>query len=110
MFVLVSEYVGSSVRRDELLDAHHDWAHRYYESGHFLVGGPRVPAVGGVGVLRARSRAEVERILAEDPWNAAEVIAYQIIEFDESPAPNRHPAATAFLTSPWTCSPKGSSG
>lgn len=45
----------------------------------FLLPGRRCPD-GGVILCRAQSRAEVEKIIGEDPFNA--VADYRVIEFE----------------------------
>lgn len=99
MFILRSSYTGTAEQLAEHIDAHHDWALRYYESGHFLVGGRRVPATGGIGVARARSREEIEHIVSEDPWLRFGLIEYTIEEFEESGPPGRSSYADDFLRS-----------
>ena len=46
----------------------------------FLLPGRRCPGRGGVILVRAQSRAEVEKIIGEDPFNA--VADYRVIEFE----------------------------
>ena len=46
----------------------------------FLLPGRRCPGRGEVILCRAQSRAEVEKIIGEDPFNA--VADYRVIEFE----------------------------
>ena len=70
MFVLILTYKAPIEKVIELLEAHCCYLDKYYAAGIFLASGPQVPRTGGVILCRAQSRAEVEKIIGEDPFNA----------------------------------------
>lgn len=84
MFVLILTYKAPIEKVLELLDAHRCYLDKYYATGNFLASGPQVPREGGIILCRAESRAEVENMIKEDPFNA--VADYQIIEFEANKA------------------------
>ena len=80
MFVLILTYKAPIEKVIELLEAHCCYLDKYYAAGIFLASGPQVPRTGGVILCRAQSRAEVEKIIGEDPFNA--VADCRVIEFE----------------------------
>ncbi|MFE2247327.1 YciI family protein [Streptomyces lavendulae] len=81
MFVMELTYIAPVESVEEEMDAHLAWLDGYYASGVFLASGRKVPRDGGVILATGVSRAEVERIAAEDPFAVAGVCAYRITEF-----------------------------
>ncbi|KIF03634.1 hypothetical protein PL81_23140, partial [Streptomyces sp. RSD-27] len=68
MFVMELMYTAPIEDVEAEMDAHLAWLDGYYASGVFLASGRKVPREGGVILARGVSRAEVERIAAEDPF------------------------------------------
>ncbi|KJY33925.1 MULTISPECIES: YciI family protein [Streptomyces] len=81
MFVMELMYTAPIEDVEEELDAHIAWLDGYYASGVFLASGRKVPREGGVILARGVSRAEIEKIAAEDPFSVAGVCEYRITEF-----------------------------
>ncbi|MFG2337861.1 YciI family protein [Streptomyces yangpuensis] len=81
MFVMELSYTAPLEAVEEQMDAHIAWLDGYYASGVFLASGRKVPREGGVILAGGVSRAEIERIAAEDPFAVAGVCAYRITEF-----------------------------
>ncbi|OPZ59677.1 MAG: YciI-like protein [Deltaproteobacteria bacterium ADurb.Bin510] len=81
MFVVLLNYTSPIEAIDELLDDHLDYLRQQYASGVFVLSGPQEPRSGGVIIARAASRAELEAILAQDPFQRAGVAEYSLIEF-----------------------------
>ncbi len=80
MFALISKYVKPMEIIDELLEEHRAYLDRYYRTGHFICSGRQEPRVGGVILCKGGDRAEVEAIIAEDPFAIAGAAEYEIIE------------------------------
>ncbi|MCS2250109.1 YciI family protein [Bacteroides fragilis] len=80
MFVLILTYKAPIEKVIELLEAHCCYWISIMLPESFLLPGPQVPRTGGVILCRAQSRAEVEKIIGEDPFNA--VADYRVIEFE----------------------------
>ena len=84
MFILILTYKAPIEKILELLDAHCRYLDKYYATKNFLASSPQVPREVGIILCRAKSRAEVEEIIKEAPFNA--VADYQIIEFEANKA------------------------
>ena len=52
-----------------------------FERGLLLFAAPLQPATGAVGVARAKSRAEIERFFAFDPYRLKGIATYRLVEF-----------------------------
>ncbi|WP_329377216.1 YciI family protein [Streptomyces sp. NBC_01351] len=81
MFVMELTYTAPVEAVEEQMDAHIAWLDGYYASGIFLASGRKVPRDGGVILAGGVSRAEIEKIAAEDPFTVAGVCAYRITQF-----------------------------
>ena len=81
MFVLVLTYVRPLEEVDRLIDGHKAYLERNYAAGRFIVSGRREPRTGGVILARAASIAEIEAVIAEDPFSREGVAEYEVIEF-----------------------------
>jgi uncharacterized protein YciI len=81
MFVLLLTYVKPLAEVDRWVPEHRAFLERRYATGHFLMSGRQNPRVGGVIIAKAASRAEIEAIVAEDPFHREQVAEYRIVEF-----------------------------
>ena len=88
MFIVSLTYVKKLSDVEAHLPDHVAYLERYYEQGIFLMSGRKEPRVGGVIVMQADSRKQVEGIISEDPFNVDVNVAvpstiadYEIIEF-----------------------------
>jgi uncharacterized protein YciI len=81
MFVLVLTYVRPLEEVDRLVAGHKAYLERNYAAGRFIVSGRREPRTGGVILARAASAAEIEAVIAEDPFTSEGVARYDVIEF-----------------------------
>jgi uncharacterized protein YciI len=66
---------------DRLIDGHKAYLERNYAAGRFIVSGRREPRTGGVILARAASTADIEAVIAEDPFSQEGVAEYQVVEF-----------------------------
>lgn len=53
---------------EENLAGHRDFLQKHYDSGYFIFSGPKQPRAGGIILSRGRDLAEVEAIMATDPF------------------------------------------
>lgn len=79
MFILTLTYVAPLDEVDRHVPAHMDWIKAGYASGTFLASGRKVPRTGGF-VLARGERAEIEALVATDPFMLAGVTRYDIAE------------------------------
>jgi uncharacterized protein YciI len=81
VFVLLVTYRAPLERIDELRPRHVAYLRRHYGDGTFLVSGRQRPPAGGVIVATDVDRAELERIVATDPYVTEGAAEYTIVEF-----------------------------
>jgi uncharacterized protein YciI len=81
MFVLELSYTAPLEAVDAVLPAHVTWLEEQYAQGRFLASGRKNPRDGGVIIAVAGDRAEIEGIVAGDPFVTAGVCAYRVTEF-----------------------------
>lgn len=93
MFVVLLNYVQPLAEVDRHVGEHRRFLERHYGTGNFLLSGRQEPRTGGVILARAGSRAELEKLLAEDPFHREGIATYTIVEFLPSMAAD----ALAFL-------------
>jgi uncharacterized protein YciI len=81
MYAIILRYKRPLAEVDKHSEAHRAWLRDQYAAGHFLVSGPQQPRTGGFILARGESKAAVEAILADDPFNQEQIADYEIIEF-----------------------------
>jgi uncharacterized protein YciI len=81
MFIVSLTYICEMSKIEQHLAAHIDYLDQQYANGVFLASGRKVPRTGGVILATARSRGELEAILAKDPFNSHKLANYEITEF-----------------------------
>ena len=81
LFVIEMRYVGEVAGVDELMDAHRAFLDRHYAAGTLLASGPKVPRSGGIILARGNSLEEIEALVAEDPFQQLDCLAYSITRF-----------------------------
>jgi uncharacterized protein YciI len=91
MFILLNRYVKPLDEVDRVLPEHLRFQDEMYARGIFIVSGRLVPRTGGATLATAASRAELEAILREDPFQREGIAECQIVEF----TPTRHSDAFA---------------
>jgi uncharacterized protein YciI len=57
---------------------------KYYKSNTFIASGRKVPRTGGIILVLAKSKEEVEAIINEDPFIINKLAKYSITEFRTS--------------------------
>jgi uncharacterized protein YciI len=79
MFILTLTYTAPLEEIDRHAPAHIDWIKAGYARGSFLASGRKVPRTGGF-ILAKGERAEIEALIATDPFMVAGVTTYDITE------------------------------
>lgn len=64
------------------LDQHLAWMKRQHEAGTILFSGPSSDRKYGIYVIKAPSKKEAEDIAATDPYTAAGLCAFDVIEWE----------------------------
>lgn len=84
MFVIELIYKADLAAIDRAMPAHVKFLKKYYAAGNFLISGRKIPRDGGIIIAAAKSRAQLESIVAEDPFVAQGLADSRIIEFRAS--------------------------
>lgn len=82
MFIAILTYRKPLEEVDRFLQAHRDYLAEHYAAGDFIASGPQNPRIGGVIMMKADSRAAVDTIISQDPFNINGIADYQIVEFN----------------------------
>lgn len=81
MFVILLNYIKPVSEVDRFVEEHREFLEHCYASGHFLLSGRKEPRTGGVILSKAETRAEIDSIVLNDPFNREKIAEYEIIEF-----------------------------
>ncbi len=82
MYVITLTYTASLDRIDDALEAHRAFLGRHFDSGVFIAAGPKVPRDGGIILASAIERAQLDAILASDPFAQQQLAKYDVTEFN----------------------------
>ncbi|MBU2960630.1 hypothetical protein KO516_07335 [Citreicella sp. C3M06] len=83
LFVIDIDYTAPFEEVQKVLAPHMDYVRACYASGVFLMSGPKEPRTGGI-VIAQGTRAQIDGIIAGDPFTTAGVVATTITEFSAS--------------------------
>ncbi len=81
MFVILLHYLKPLSEVDRYVAEHRAFLERHYATGNFLLSGRQQPRSGGVIIARGETRAQIEAIVREDPFNREQIARYEIVEF-----------------------------
>jgi uncharacterized protein YciI len=84
MFVIELIYKADLAEIDARMRAHMTFLRKHYAAGTFLVSGRKIPRDGGVILALGESRAEIERIMRDDPFVKHGLAEVRVIEFRAS--------------------------
>ena len=81
MFVIELTYKVDLARIDAQMKAHVAFLKKYYDAGHFVMSGRKVPRDGGIILAVGEHREEIERIAHEDPFYTHGLADIRVVEF-----------------------------
>ena len=84
MFIISLTYQKTLEEVDAHLNAHVEFLKSHYAQGIFIASGRKNPRNGGVILALATNRAEIEAVIAQDPFYIHDVATYEITEFTPS--------------------------
>jgi len=84
MFVVLLTYQKDLAEVDRLMREHMRFLKAQYDAGVFVVSGRRVPRTGGVILARGVDKAELEAIMAGDPFVREGAARFEVVEFNAS--------------------------
>lgn len=82
LFVVDLTYFADLSKIDALIELHRAFLKSGYDRGVFLASGPKEPRTGGVILARSDTRAELEKLIDQDPFKQEGVAEYRITEFN----------------------------
>ena len=85
MIIIELTYTKPLNEVEKHLEAHRDFLAKFYDQNVFIASGPKEPRNGGV-ILAQTTKAEAEKIIAEDPFKINRIADYRIIAF----TPNKY--------------------
>jgi uncharacterized protein YciI len=84
LFVIELVYKAELDKIDAAMNPHMAYLKKYYDSGHFVLSGRKIPRDGGVILAVGENREHVERIAREDPFHQRGLADFRVIEFRPS--------------------------
>ncbi len=81
MYIINLQYTKPLEEVDTLIDEHIEFLKRQYEKGVFIASGRKIPRTGGIILVRNISLEELDKIIAEDPFNIHGVAEYSMTQF-----------------------------
>lgn len=81
MYIAILTYKKPLSEVDKYLAAHREYLARHYAAGDFIASGPQTPRIGGVIMMKAESRTDVDIIISQDPFYINDIADYQLVEF-----------------------------
>ena len=81
MFIVNLTYVKELSEVDSFISEHNAFLDKFYVENKFICSGRKVPRTGGIILINAKDRAELDEIIAQDPFFQNGVAKYEIIEF-----------------------------
>ena len=82
MFIISSIYRKPAEDVDKFLVAHRAFLDTYIQKGVIVAAGRKVPRIGGVIIAKGKTKAEIEKIMEEDPFVKEGVAEYEILEVE----------------------------
>ncbi len=81
MFIVDLNYIVSLEKIDAQMGDHMKFLRKYYKENVFVASGRKVPRTGGIILVLAKSKGEVEKIMKEDPFCKLKLAEITITEF-----------------------------
>jgi uncharacterized protein YciI len=82
MYLLNVSYSQPPAKVEPHIPSHGAWVKQHLEAGTFLFAGPKKNGLGGVILVKSIPKPELQMLLAEDSYVKADVVDYQIVDFD----------------------------
>jgi len=81
MFIISLTYVVPLEELDRHMKDHVIFLKKYYRENVFIASGRKVPRTGGIILALAKSKEEVDAIMAKDPFIIHGAATYEVTEF-----------------------------
>ncbi|MFR4350600.1 MAG: YciI family protein [Roseburia sp.] len=80
-FIVEGTILDAEKMNDAIMEEHMGYTQRAMEAGMILLSGLKEDMRGGIFLVRAQNRAEVEDYLRDEPFGKNGIQSYRIIEF-----------------------------
>jgi uncharacterized protein YciI len=80
LFIVDIEHIAPLDQIDPHIPEHARFLQKHFDSGKFVVSGPKVPRTGGVILAEGKSREEIETLLKEDVFLREGLSRYTVTE------------------------------
>ncbi len=84
MFIVSLTYVAPLSELDAAMADHVAFLEKHYATGMFLASGRKVPRTGGIILAKAKSEAELRKVLEKDPFHTRKLANFDVQEFAPS--------------------------
>src|SRR5262245_19261735 len=84
-FIVSLHYVVPLSAIDAAMRSHVAFLEKQRKAGVFIAWGRKVPRTGGIIIAVADSRAEIDRLMADDPFIARRLAEVEVTEFQPKP-------------------------
>ena len=81
MFIIDLNYIAPLEKLDAHMGEHMKFLRKYYSMNKFVMSGRKVPRTGGIIICLAKTKEEVDRIMAEDTFISGKLAEYKVTEF-----------------------------
>jgi uncharacterized protein YciI len=82
MFIVMINFTQPLDVIEQHVADHRQFLRDCYKKDYFVASGPRNPRTGGVIISQLKDRAELEKIIHQDPYHLRGVAEYEVIEFN----------------------------
>jgi uncharacterized protein YciI len=80
LYIVSLTYKVSLEEADKVFPEHIAYIEKYHALGKYIISGRREPRVGGVLIAANCTREEIEKIVADDPYNQKHIADFEIID------------------------------
>ncbi len=84
-FVISLHYLQPLPAIDAAMKAHVAFLERHRKAGTFIAWGRKVPRTGGIILASGPSRAEIGRLMQDDPFLSRNLASLEVTEFSPKP-------------------------
>ncbi len=82
MFIVEINYKKPIEEIEKHLVAHRSFLEDGYQKNYFIASGPRNPRTGGIILSQLKDKAQLQSILAQDPFQLHDLADYSYVEFE----------------------------
>lgn len=81
MFIIDLNYKVPMYLIEKYIEEHRTFLDEYYAHSKFITSGPKLPRTGGIIIAACENKAELMKIIKEDPFYKNNLADYIITEF-----------------------------